>query len=139
RLREAGHHLGSRCQQGQSARGGEARWKTAASAASFQKGAGRSMNFDRETQLRLIDEANRAPSIHNVQPALWRFGYGEVELYGNNSRWLAVSDPTGHDDRVSLGAALEGMAIALSRLGIGLEGVEILKTPPSQDGGRRLV
>ena len=66
-------------------------------------------------------EAARAPSVHNVQPARWRFGTaGTVTLFRALDRVLPVADPTGHDVAVSLGAAFEGMAIALSRVGLTL-------------------
>lgn len=67
----------------------------------------------------LAREAARAPSVHNIQPARWRFtATGEVELFRDVRRTLPVGDPTGHDLHVSLGAAWEGMAIACSRHGL---------------------
>ena len=83
-------------------------------------------------QRALVAEAARAPSVHNVQPARWRFDGGAVALLEDRTRRLAAADPSGHDIGVSLGAAFEGMAIALSRLGLAL-------TPPvmsrhSEDG-----
>jgi hypothetical protein len=41
-------------------------------------------------------------------------------LFRALDRALPVADPTGHDVEVSLGAAFEGMAIALSRIGLTL-------------------
>jgi nitroreductase len=74
-----------------------------------------------ETLEALVREAARAPSVHNVQPARWRFEPGgDVVLFRALDRVLPVADPTGHDVDVSLGAAFEGMAIALSRLGLTL-------------------
>jgi nitroreductase len=76
---------------------------------------------DRETQRALVAEAARAPTVHNVQPARWRFlADGRVVLFRAVDRALPVADPTGHDVRVSLGVAWEGMSIALSRHGLGL-------------------
>lgn len=76
---------------------------------------------DPEVQRALAEEAARAPTVHNVQPARWRFhADGRVALFRAAGRELPVGDPTGHDLRVSLGAAWEGMAIALSRRGLGL-------------------
>jgi nitroreductase len=75
----------------------------------------------RETLEALVREASRAPSVHNVQPARWRFEPGgDVVLFRALDRALPVADPTGHDVQASLGAAYEGMAIALSRLGLRL-------------------
>lgn len=69
----------------------------------------------------LVEEASRAPTVHNVQPARWRFGPdGTVTLLRVIGRELPVADPTGHDLRVSLGAAWEGMSLALSRHGLAL-------------------
>ncbi len=66
----------------------------------------------------MVAEAARAPSVHNVQPARWGFPEGgRVVLFRAVGRSLPVADPGGHDVRVSLGAAWEGMAIALSRRG----------------------
>lgn len=75
----------------------------------------------RETLESLVREASRAPSVHNVQPARWRFEPGgDVVLFRAVDRTLPVADPTGHDVQASLGAAFEGMAIALSRLDLRL-------------------
>ncbi len=75
----------------------------------------------RDVQLELVREAARAPSVHNVQPARWRFdGTDGVRLYRSLERTLPVADPTGRDVRQSLGAAFEGLAIALSRRGLAL-------------------
>src|SRR4051812_11081017 len=78
-------------------------------------------HLSRETLESLVHEAARAPSVHNVQPARWRFEPGgDVVLFRALDRVLPVADPTGHDVDLSLGAAFEGMAIALSRLGLAL-------------------
>jgi nitroreductase len=75
----------------------------------------------RETLESLVHEAARAPSVHNVQPARWRFEPGgDVVLFRALDRTLPVADPDGHDIQASLGAAFEGMTIALSRLGLTL-------------------
>ena len=70
-----------------------------------------------ETQYALMSEASRAPSVHNVQPAIWAFvpEKNQILLYADPSRRLRVGDPNGNDHRISLGAAFEGMKIALSR------------------------
>lgn len=65
----------------------------------------------------VVAEAARAPSVHNVQPARWRFDADGVVLLRAPGRELPVGDPSGHDLAASLGAAWEGMAIALSRTG----------------------
>ena len=43
----------------------------------------------------MISAAVWAPSVHNTQP--WRFAVrpGEISLYADPDRWLAVADPAG--------------------------------------------
>jgi nitroreductase len=66
----------------------------------------------------LVDEGRRAPSVHNIQPARWSaVGDRLLVLYADPVRTLPVADPSGHDVELSLGAAWEGMAIALARRG----------------------
>jgi nitroreductase len=74
----------------------------------------------REQQETLLGEVSRAPSVHNVQPARWRFDDDKVTLLHDRSRRLPVADPTGRDVEASLGASFEGMSLALSQLGFGL-------------------
>jgi hypothetical protein len=77
--------------------------------------------LDDATRRALVAAAARAPSVHNVQPARWRFDDdGRVMLLRALDRALPVADPSGHDVRVSLGAAWEGMALALSERGLTL-------------------
>lgn len=74
----------------------------------------------RATQLDLVAEARRAPSVHNIQPACWRFlPEGGIELWRDTRRALPVADPRGNDVMLSLGAAWEGMSLALKRRGVG--------------------
>lgn len=75
--------------------------------------------LERADLFALVDEARRAPSVHNIQPARWSVPEpGTLALGADASRTLPVADPNGHDVRVSLGAAWEGMAIALSGRGL---------------------
>ncbi len=67
-----------------------------------------------EQQLELAAEAALAPSTHNVQPARWRFDGDGLLLIEDRTRSLPAGDPTERDAALSLGAAAEGMAIALS-------------------------
>lgn len=88
-----------------------------------------------DLQRALVAEAARAPTVHNVQPARWRFSAdGGVQLFRAIDRALPVADPTGHDLRVSLGAAWEGMSIALSRHSLGLTGPEFAEDAREEDG-----
>jgi nitroreductase len=77
-----------------------------------------SASLDRAELIALVDEARRAPSVHNIQPARWSLaGARGLALHADPERRLPVADPSGHDVRVSLGAACEGMALALARRG----------------------
>jgi nitroreductase len=69
----------------------------------------------------LIQEASLAPSVHNVQPALWRKTEAGIELHLNFSALVPIADPQGRDVEVSLGAALEGLAIASRRRGFDIQ------------------
>jgi nitroreductase len=96
-------------------------------------------HMPRETLEALVREAARAPSVHNVQPARWRFEPGgDVVLFRALDRVLPIADPTGHDVDVSLGAAFEGMAIALSRIGLAL-GTPVPERSAEAEGCRPVV
>jgi nitroreductase len=75
------------------------------------------VNLTLDQQLALVALAGRSPSPHNTQPARWRFAGDRVELHECVERRLAVGDPTGRDQAIALGAAWEGMALALSQAG----------------------
>ncbi|PPK65696.1 nitroreductase [Actinokineospora auranticolor] len=63
---------------------------------------------------RALAAATRAPSVHNSQP--WRFARrGRViEVWLDRDRVLAVVDPHGHEARLSCGAALYTLRLALA-------------------------
>ena len=83
--------------------------------------------MNRADLLALLEEARRAPSVHNTQPARWRdVGHHKLELRADRTRWLKIADPSGHDARLSLGAAYEGMAIALAHRGYWVSPPELL-------------
>jgi hypothetical protein len=86
------------------------------------------MTVDRTT---LVRQATLAPSVHNVQPARWRLVNGnELLLLEDKSVRLLAGDPTGHDARISLGAAAEGLRLAASRHGLSLQSLPDL---PQED------
>jgi nitroreductase len=73
-------------------------------------------------RLALAAAANRAPSVHNIQPTRFRFDDARtIVLMEDPKRRLFVGDPRGSDNQKSLGAALEGLALALSEQGVGVE------------------
>lgn len=82
------------------------------------------MSITTPDRLALVVEASRAPSAHNTQPARWRFEEPDrlVLLEALGAR-LPAADPESRDARIGLGAALEGMALALSERGFGLTGL----------------
>ena len=74
--------------------------------------------LDADLARELVSEAALAPSVHNVQPARWTTAPGDVlVLLRAVDRALPAADPSGHDVRISLGAALEGASLAASGRG----------------------
>lgn len=90
------------------------------------------MRIEQDLALRLAAEAALAPSVHNVQPGRWRFEKGGLLLFEDRSRRLPAGDPEGRDAAFSLGAAVEGMAIALSHAGLRLEDRGAGVLPPAE-------
>jgi len=65
----------------------------------------------------VVEQATRAPSIHNTQP--WRFicNGAAIDLHADLRRGLAVSDPNGRELVMSCGAALYNLRLALRQIG----------------------
>ncbi len=79
-------------------------------------------SLDAARWLTRIEAAGRAPSPHNIQPARWRWlPEGRVELHEATASWLSAGDPTGRDNAMALGAAWEGLSLALSEDGLTLQ------------------
>lgn len=66
----------------------------------------------------LVARASLSPSVHNVQPALWRLDGDAILLIEDRSRRLSAADPSGHDAAISLGAAYEGLRLAAADAGL---------------------
>ena len=81
----------------------------------------------------LVGEVSLSPSVHNVQPARWRFGDDGAILFEDTTRRIPAGDPTGRDTRTSLGSAIEGLSLALSARGLGLEGTALPGTSDLPD------
>ena len=80
----------------------------------------------------LVAEARLAPSVHNIQPTRWRgLPDGRLALVDDRSVRAPAADPSGHDVRVSHGAALEGMCLALNRRGLSAADIAIGEEPLS--------
>jgi hypothetical protein len=77
--------------------------------------------LDDERFRRLVDAARMAPSVHNIQPTRFTRHGDTVTLLADPSRRLPVADATGHDVRLSHGTVLEGLALALARMGLAID------------------
>ena len=73
--------------------------------------------MDQQLLRDVVEQAGRAPSIHNTQP--WRFvARGDtLELWTEPGRGLEVLDPTGRARHLSCGAALLHARVAAARAG----------------------
>lgn len=81
--------------------------------------------LDRAVLEDLLAEVRLAPSAHNTQPTRWRLlGDDALLLLEDVARRLPVADPTGHDVRLSHGAAIEGLSLALGRRGLQIARIE---------------
>jgi hypothetical protein len=75
-------------------------------------------DLDRTTARAAIALANRAPSVHNSQPWRWRIAPSSVHLFADPSRALPGTDPDGRAQRLSCGAALHHLRVALLAAGL---------------------
>jgi nitroreductase len=73
--------------------------------------------IDRDTARAAVALANRAPSVHNSQPWRWRIGPSSLHLFADDTRALPATDPEGRDLRLSCGAALHHLRVALLAAG----------------------
>ncbi|MGY1633491.1 Acg family FMN-binding oxidoreductase [Geodermatophilus sp. SYSU D01186] len=76
-------------------------------------------HLDRTTASAVVALANRAPSVHNSQPWRWRIGPSSIHLFADPARALPATDPEGRDLRISCGAALHHLRVALLAAGLG--------------------
>jgi hypothetical protein len=72
---------------------------------------------DEQNWQQVVAAATRAPSIHNTQP--WRFvaTADRLEVFFDRDRALPVLDPTGRQQVISCGSAVEFTVVALAALG----------------------
>jgi hypothetical protein len=91
--------------------------------------------LDRALLEELIAEVRLTPSVHNIQPTRWRLiGSDTLLLLEDVARRLPAADPSGHDVRLSHGAAIEGLSLALGRRGLRIADVELLTDATASDG-----
>jgi hypothetical protein len=74
-------------------------------------------HLDATTARAAIALANRAPSVHNSQPWRWRIAPNSIHLFTDPARALPATDPGGRDMRLSCGAALHHLRVALLAAG----------------------
>lgn len=79
-----------------------------------------------------IEDALRAPSIHNTQPWRWRIRPDAAELHADWDRHLMVTDPECRDLVLSCGAALHHLQVALAARGLAHE---VERVPEPDDRG----
>lgn len=68
-----------------------------------------------------VEQALRAPSLHNTQPWRWRIRPDAVELHADWHRHLYATDPDHRDLILSCGAALHHLRVTLAAQGLGGE------------------
>ncbi|MGE3288039.1 MAG: NAD(P)H nitroreductase [Pseudonocardia sp.] len=68
-----------------------------------------------------VEDALRAPSVHNTQPWRWRLRGHTVELHADWTRHLTATDPDRRDLLMSCGAALHHLTVALAARGLAAE------------------
>ncbi|ACU36486.1 nitroreductase family protein [Actinosynnema pretiosum subsp. pretiosum] len=65
-----------------------------------------------------LEAASLAPSVHNTQPWLFRVAEDRIELHADTSRALRATDPEDRELRLSCGAALLNLRVALEGAGV---------------------
>src|SRR5262245_4970234 len=66
---------------------------------------------------RVVELAQRAPSVHNTQPWRWRGSNGSLELYADRTRQLTAGDPDGRNLVISCGTVLHHARVVARALG----------------------
>jgi nitroreductase len=87
---------------------------------------------DEQDWAQVVAAATRAPSVHNTQP--WRFvaSADRLDVYLDTERALPVLDPTGRQQIISCGSAVEFALVALTAAGYEAE-VDLLTDDADPD------
>lgn len=83
-----------------------------------------------EMLYRLLPYAAMSPSVHNTQPWLFVVDNGQVRLFADRTRRLAVIDPDDRQLTISCGAALFHLRLAMRYFGFADEVTFFPKTNP---------
>ena len=88
--------------------------------------------MEQQDWAQVVGAAVKAPSIHNTQP--WRFTASteQVELHFDRERALHVLDPSGRQQVISCGIAVEFAVVALAARGLAAE-VDLLPAGDASD------
>ncbi|RBY79072.1 nitroreductase [Blastococcus sp. TF02-09] len=88
--------------------------------------------MEQQEWAQVVEAATRAPSIHNTQP--WRFTAtaDQLDVFLDPARALPVLDPTGRQQVISCGIAVEFAVVALAAAGR-LTEVELLPDGGNED------
>src|SRR3954447_20758088 len=92
----------------------------------------REVGVEEQDWAQVVAAAVKAPSIHNTQP--WRFtaSADQVELHFDHERALPVLDPSGRQQVISCGIAVEFAVVALAARGLTAE-VDLLPDGDASD------
>jgi nitroreductase len=76
---------------------------------------------------KILNQAFRTPSVHNVQPWLLQINDDHLIIYDDLERTLKIGDPELHDHEVTIGIFIEAIRLILSTEGFGIKEIEDLE------------